>query len=288
MAGDDEGMDQGNPPEDDLEFRLMMDALGREGILKMVEALTEKIGENPHDAEALHLRGLLNGQLGEHRRSAEDYDRIIALDSDDVEARLGRAHAHFELEDYRLALEDYDAAVRLAPGDADSHCSRGSCKAHLGDLAGAMGDFDLAVLLAPDDAEVHYNRGLTHGEMGEPGKAVEDMSRAIELEPELPEAHYFLGMAHRDLGEMEQAIRDFDAALELEESSPLTNVVKRQWARQEVCRRCVREHRSWAPADIPVWPPAVWPSAGLAADIVTRSIRRRHPRTRGRSAAWNR
>ena len=72
------------------------------------------------------------------------------------------------------------------------------------------------------------------------------------------------------------------------ETSPLTNVVKRQWARQEVCRRCVREHRSWAPADIPVWPPAVWPSAGLAADIVTRSIRRRHPRTRGRSAAWNR
>ena len=72
------------------------------------------------------------------------------------------------------------------------------------------------------------------------------------------------------------------------ETSPLTNVVKRQWARLEVCRRCVREHRSWAPADIPVWPPAVWPSAGLAADIVTRSIRRRHPRTRGRSAAWNR
>ena len=29
MAGDDEGMDRGNPPEDDPEFRRMMDALGR-------------------------------------------------------------------------------------------------------------------------------------------------------------------------------------------------------------------------------------------------------------------
>ena len=114
MAGDDEGMDQENLSEDDLEFRRLMDALGREGLLRMVETLTEKIEENPQDAESLHLRGLLNSQLGEQRRSAEDYGRVIALYPGDVEARLGRAHANYELGEYQMALADYDDAIRLA------------------------------------------------------------------------------------------------------------------------------------------------------------------------------
>ena len=55
----------------------------------MIQRLTERIEENPRDAESLHLRGLLYGQLGEHRRAAEDYGRVIALDPDDAEARPG-------------------------------------------------------------------------------------------------------------------------------------------------------------------------------------------------------
>ena len=72
------------------------------------------------------------------------------------------------------------------------------------------------------------------------------------------------------------------------ETSPLTNVVTRQLARQGVRRLCVPEHRAWAPADSPVAPPDALPRATPAADIDVRSIRPRRPRTLGRSAAWNR
>ena len=72
------------------------------------------------------------------------------------------------------------------------------------------------------------------------------------------------------------------------ETSPLTNVVTRQLARQGVRRLCVPEHRAWAPADSPVAPPDVLPRATPAADIDVRSIRPRRPRIPGRSAAWNR
>ena len=72
------------------------------------------------------------------------------------------------------------------------------------------------------------------------------------------------------------------------ETSPLTNVVTRQLARQRVRRLCAPEHRAWAPADSPVAPPDALPRATPAADIDVRSIRPRHPRTPGRSAAWNR
>ena len=47
-------------------------------------------------------------------------------------------------------------------------------------------------------------------------------------------------------------------------------------------------HRTRAPAGSPVAPPDAWPRATPAVDTVSRSIPRRHPRTGGRSAAWNR
>ena len=69
-----------------------------------------------------------------------------------------------------------------------------------------------------------------------------------------------------------------------ETSSP-TTVVTRQSARQEVRRWCVPEHRAWAPAGSPVVPPGALSYATPAADTVSRSIERRHPRIPGRSAA---
>ena len=156
MNEEHDGMDQGNPSEEDYQrFRRMMDGMGREGLLRMVERLTERIEADPRDAEALGARGLAYGELGEHRRAAEDYGSIIALDPGNAGAHLDRARAYARLEERRLAVEDYDAALRLAPGDAEAHYSRGACKAELGDLAGAMSDFDVAVTLAPGDAEAH-------------------------------------------------------------------------------------------------------------------------------------
>ena len=71
MAGENEGMDRGDPSEDGREFHRMMDALGREGINLMIGRLSEKVDANPQDTESLSLRGLLHSQLGEHRRAAE-------------------------------------------------------------------------------------------------------------------------------------------------------------------------------------------------------------------------
>ena len=70
------------------------------------------------------------------------------------------------------------------------------------------------------------------------------------------------------------------------ETSPLTNVVTWQSARQRVRRLCVPEHRAWAPVDSPVAPPDALPRATPAADTDFRSIRRQRPRIPGRSAAW--
>ena len=72
------------------------------------------------------------------------------------------------------------------------------------------------------------------------------------------------------------------------ETSPLTNVVTRRLARREVRTWCGPRRRTWAPVGSPVGPPDAWRRATPAADTVSRSILRRHPRTPGHSAAWRR
>ena len=70
------------------------------------------------------------------------------------------------------------------------------------------------------------------------------------------------------------------------ETSPLTNVVTRRLARREVRTWCGPRRRTWAPVGSPVAPPDAWRRVTPAADTVSRSILRRHPRTLGHSAAW--
>ena len=64
----------GTPSEEEYQrFRRMMDGMGREDLLRMIQHLTERIEADPRDAEALSARGLAYGELGEHRLAAEDY-----------------------------------------------------------------------------------------------------------------------------------------------------------------------------------------------------------------------
>ena len=189
MNEEHDGTNQRKPSEEEYQrFRKMIDGVGREGLQRMVEHLTERIEANPHDTEALGARGLAYAELGEHRLAAEDYAGVIALEPDNAGAHLDRARAHAKLEEHRLA-----------PGEADAHYSRGACKAEVGDLVGAMSDFDVAVTLTPGEADAHFNRGLTHLAMGKRHRAVKDLSRAIDLNPNLADARYHRGMAYRGI-----------------------------------------------------------------------------------------
>ena len=126
------GADPEKRSEDYRRFRRMIDGVGREGLQRLVEHLTERIEANPRDTEALGGRGLAYAELGDHRRSAEDNGRIIALEPDNAGAYLDRARAYSAMEERRLVVVDYDAGIRLAPGDGVTHYSRGGVQGGAG------------------------------------------------------------------------------------------------------------------------------------------------------------
>ena len=161
-----------------------LDELSREQILRALAGLDQRVeANNEKDSYSLLARGMLHSKLGDDRRAAEDFSRVIELEPDNAEALENRAAAPDALGEHRLAREDYDAVIRLEPDNAVALYSRGACLAHMGDLTGALADFDRSVAIEPGDAIPYFNRGCTHAGMGDPRRALDDFDQAIALEP---------------------------------------------------------------------------------------------------------
>ena len=124
-----------------------LDELSREEILRALAGLNERLRTDAKDSYSLLARGMLHSKLGDDRRTAENFSRVIELEADNAEALENRAAARSDLGQHRLAREDYDALIRLEPENTVALYSRGACLARLRDLAGAVADFDRSITL---------------------------------------------------------------------------------------------------------------------------------------------
>ena len=166
----------------------------------------------PDEADALHLRGLIQLKRGDFTRARTDLDRSIALRpwrvdylrnrvlADRVSGRLDEALADvgrvvamepdnpdnyllrsailLQQEDFQAALEDVERALGLDPEKAEAWANRGLINYRQGQMRKALADFDRAISIEPNMAAIYYNRGLTLTELGDYGRAMADLQKA--------------------------------------------------------------------------------------------------------------
>ncbi len=92
-----------------------LDELSREEILRALAGLDERLRDDAEDAYSLLARGMLHNRLGDDRRAAEDFTKVIELEPDNAEALENRTAARSDLGEHHLAREDYDALIQLEP-----------------------------------------------------------------------------------------------------------------------------------------------------------------------------
>ena len=135
------------------------ESLTHQDCTRMLKHLNVFIEYSPDYVPALTARGLLHCELGDNRRAAKDFSRVINLEPGNAKAHHYRGFVRAQLGEHRLAVEDYDITIRLAPDNGVAHDNRGESIAELGDPARAVADFDAAIALDPDDAQPHINKG---------------------------------------------------------------------------------------------------------------------------------
>jgi len=176
--------------------------------------------QEPGNAKALHLLGVVAAQTGRMERGAELMQRSIAENSGiaPVWADLGRAL--IALGRFDEAVSSFDEAIALKPDMALAHFNRGVALDDLNRLDEALECYDRVIALDPEDPEAHYNRGLVLRRLLRFDQALLSYDRAIALNPDYTHAYLNRGNILSDLKRYDEAIACFDRVTALEPGYP--------------------------------------------------------------------
>jgi predicted O-linked N-acetylglucosamine transferase (SPINDLY family) len=160
------------------------------GRLPAAEQIYRQILEvQPNNAEALHLLGVVNAQVGNHQFAVEYIRRALTMKPDWAEARTNLGNALSDQGKLDEAVACYRRALELKPEYAEAHYNLGVAFRDQGKLNEAVVCYRRALELTPDLAEAHNNLGNALKDQGKLDDAAACYRRALELKPEYAEAH---------------------------------------------------------------------------------------------------
>jgi tetratricopeptide (TPR) repeat protein len=166
--------------------------------------------------QALHLAGVIAGQMNDPSRSLELIERALQIDPACADAYCNRGAALRQLRRFDAALASYERCIALKPDHAQALLNTAVVLAELLDFEAALRAFDRCIAMRPDLAAAHYGRGNALSELERRDEALAAYDRAIALNFRCAEAHYNRGNVLRALNRPQAALASYDQAIALD------------------------------------------------------------------------
>jgi tetratricopeptide (TPR) repeat protein len=146
-----------------------------------------------------------------------DVDAALAMEPDDVEALVLRAHIMvMSGADRERARRDVARALELDPDDGEAHVVRGLALQSEGDLAGAALAFTRAIECSRPAVSAYVYRGVLRVDGGDLDGAEQDAAIATRDLPRAPAGHWIRGRVRALRGDTSGALEAFELALALD------------------------------------------------------------------------
>lgn len=160
---------------------------------------------------------------GNRRISILHYAMSDNSAEDEIQEYMAAGDASYENGDYDDAIENYNYVVYLDPNNVDAYCNLVFCKVALEQCKGALSLAQKAYKLDPNNFTVLFTRGLAYGCNGQSKLAIADLTAAIKLD-----ATQAIAYAYRaSLYELEEnyaaALADYKKAKQLDPSDKELN-----------------------------------------------------------------
>jgi FkbM family methyltransferase len=178
------------------------------------------VRQNPRDADALYLLGIVELQKANPLAAIEWIDRAIAIRPNSAEFFYSRGNALRNLKRFDDALASYDQALTIKPDYAEALNNRGVALGALRHFDDALASYDRALAIRPDYAEAFNNRGVALGALRRFDEALASYDRALTIRPDYPEALNNRGVALEDLKRFDDALASYDRALSFKPDYP--------------------------------------------------------------------
>ncbi|MBU6463888.1 MAG: caspase family protein [Bradyrhizobium sp.] len=160
----------------------------------IIKSLTDKLIQNPDDANALYRRGQVYASKGAYSLAITDFSDSLRLNSKDVEAYNNRCWARTVIGELQAALKDCNEALRLRPSFVDALDSRGLLNLKSGQTKNAIADFDAALKLNPRLTSSLYGRGLAKQRNGAVSEGERDIANAKAMDPNIVKEYASYGV----------------------------------------------------------------------------------------------
>jgi tetratricopeptide (TPR) repeat protein len=173
------------------------------------------IEEDPDNADAIHLLGVVVLERGSPQTAIELFRRAIAINDDTMAYHGSLANALLQAGMLPEAIAEYGRAIELKPNHALTHSNLGNAFRAAGDLKRAVDSYRQACDLDPKFAVAWNNLGVALTEARQLEQAIAALRLALQLKANYPEALNNLGNAYQEAGNTDYAIQCFERVLEM-------------------------------------------------------------------------
>jgi tetratricopeptide (TPR) repeat protein len=161
-------------------------------------------------------RALGYHQCGERELARAGYDAVLLLAPGHPDALHLKGVLAHEAGEHEVAVGLIRSAIEADARAAAFHVNLGNALQALGRMDDAIASFQAGLSLDPNSPETFFNLGQALLRSGRLDEAVTALRRTVELRPTLAAAHLSLGAALHDLGSFEAATASYRRVLQLE------------------------------------------------------------------------
>ena len=188
----------------------------RAGRLREAEAIYRQIlSVQPTQPDALHLLGVLAGQLGRHDLATDLIRQAIAAAPNNPEFHCDLASSLQNQGHLDQAIACCQKALALWPLFAEAHCNLANALCAMRQFDQAIVSYQRAIAIKPELVEARVGLGNALVGSREFDQAITCLERAIELNPGFVEAYCSLGNAWKGKKQFDKAVDAYQRALEL-------------------------------------------------------------------------
>ncbi len=192
----------------------------------------EVLAQDPNNADAIHLLGLLADAIGNKDLAVDLIKYAVSVQPDNAIFYNNLANIFKSKSEFDLAIGCYRQALSIDSSYIEASCNLANLYREQGSLDEAILLYRHALSISPDLGIAMINLAETLSELGQFGEAIGWYKRCLKLNPDdifcrarLADVHFALGRQHEDKGLYEEALVNFEEALA---ASPIHSASKKK------------------------------------------------------------
>jgi superkiller protein 3 len=188
-----------------------LSALGR--YEEAIQYYDKVLAIDPNDVDALTNKGVALSALGKSEEAIQYYDKALAIDPNYTLSLTNKGIDLGILGKYDEAIQYYDKALAIDPNYTLSLTNKGVALSALGKSEEAITYYDKVLAIDPNDVYALTNKGIDLSALGKSEEAIQYYDKALAIDPNNIDALNNKGNTLSALGRYEEAIEQYDKAL---------------------------------------------------------------------------